>query len=279
MDFIFALFPWFITWKLNLKRAEKVGLCITLSLGIVVAVITAVRTWWKDTPLMHVHDEWYIWRDAMSQIWFVHFPVSNSSAETASPPPPKRQARFSFPRSWLTSDDMLASGTSRLGFVLTLALQVLRRGRRHHHRAVHPRAAALRQGPAHLVDIAEAGRHGSDQGLDVAREHAAGQEGAGVHPLPERRGEPEEVWLVRAVGDPRGAVACVEIRASRRCILFAIRSRPSYSSISHEADTTEEGQCSELAAVRGKPMMGFHGRLKSIDDMHIYPAHSRLNRA
>lgn len=73
MDFIFALFPWFITWKLNLKKAEKIGLCITLSLGIVVAVITAVRTWWKDTPLMHVHDEWYMWRDAVSQIWFVYF--------------------------------------------------------------------------------------------------------------------------------------------------------------------------------------------------------------
>lgn len=70
MDFIFALFPWFITWRLNLKKAEKVALCITLSLGIVVAIITAVRTWWKDTPLMHVHDEWYMWRDAVSEIWY-----------------------------------------------------------------------------------------------------------------------------------------------------------------------------------------------------------------
>ncbi|CAN8098559.1 unnamed protein product [Discula destructiva] len=70
MDFIFALFPWLITWRLHLKRAEKIALCITLSLGVVVAIITAVRTWWKDTPLMHVHDEWYIWRDAMSQIWY-----------------------------------------------------------------------------------------------------------------------------------------------------------------------------------------------------------------
>lgn len=25
-----------------------------------VAIVTAVRTWWKDTPLMHVHDEWYM---------------------------------------------------------------------------------------------------------------------------------------------------------------------------------------------------------------------------
>lgn len=70
MDFIFAIFPWFITWPLNLKRAEKVGLCVTLSLGMLIAVVTAVRTWWKDTPLMHTHDHWYIWRNAMSEIWY-----------------------------------------------------------------------------------------------------------------------------------------------------------------------------------------------------------------
>lgn len=86
MDFIFALFPWFITWRLNLKRAEKIALCVTLSLGIFVAIITAVRTWWKDTPLMHVHDKWYMWRDAMSEIWsvvsgFDFFPLP----ETTSP--------------------------------------------------------------------------------------------------------------------------------------------------------------------------------------------------
>lgn len=34
MDFMFAIFPWFITWPLNLKRGEKIGLCITLSLGM-----------------------------------------------------------------------------------------------------------------------------------------------------------------------------------------------------------------------------------------------------
>lgn len=71
MDFIFALFPWLITWNLKLRKAEKIGLCVTLSLGMTVAIFTAVRTWWKDTPLMHVHDEWYMWRDAMSEIWLV----------------------------------------------------------------------------------------------------------------------------------------------------------------------------------------------------------------
>ncbi|PSR82218.1 hypothetical protein BD289DRAFT_484015 [Coniella lustricola] len=70
MDFIFAMFPWLLTWRLKLQRDEKIALCITLSLGIIVAVITAVRTWWKDTPLMDTHDEWYMWRDAMSEIWY-----------------------------------------------------------------------------------------------------------------------------------------------------------------------------------------------------------------
>lgn len=35
MDFIFALFPWVVTWRLKLKKAEKIALCVTLSLGMV----------------------------------------------------------------------------------------------------------------------------------------------------------------------------------------------------------------------------------------------------
>jgi hypothetical protein len=32
MDFIFAAYPWFITWNLDMKRGEKIGLCLTMSL-------------------------------------------------------------------------------------------------------------------------------------------------------------------------------------------------------------------------------------------------------
>lgn len=32
MDFIFAAFPWFITWNLDMRKVEKVGLCFTMSL-------------------------------------------------------------------------------------------------------------------------------------------------------------------------------------------------------------------------------------------------------
>lgn len=34
MDFVFASFPWLITRSLEMKRAEKVGLCLTMSLGM-----------------------------------------------------------------------------------------------------------------------------------------------------------------------------------------------------------------------------------------------------
>lgn len=34
MDFIFALFPWLLTWDLEMRRIEKIGLCATMSLGM-----------------------------------------------------------------------------------------------------------------------------------------------------------------------------------------------------------------------------------------------------
>jgi hypothetical protein len=32
MDFVLAAFPWVITWNLDMRRVEKIGLCITMSL-------------------------------------------------------------------------------------------------------------------------------------------------------------------------------------------------------------------------------------------------------
>lgn len=34
MDFIFATFPWLFTWDLEIRRIEKIGLCATMSLGM-----------------------------------------------------------------------------------------------------------------------------------------------------------------------------------------------------------------------------------------------------
>ncbi|KAK1961036.1 hypothetical protein LY78DRAFT_317487 [Colletotrichum sublineola] len=68
MDFVFASFPWLITRSLEMKRAEKIGLCITMSLGMIVAIVSAIRVNWKDDG--NDRDPWYIYRNGMSQIWY-----------------------------------------------------------------------------------------------------------------------------------------------------------------------------------------------------------------
>lgn len=68
MDFVFAAFPWIITWNLDMRRKEKIGLCLTMSLGLVVAIASAIRTEWKYDG--NRKDEWYFWNNAMSNIWY-----------------------------------------------------------------------------------------------------------------------------------------------------------------------------------------------------------------
>ncbi|KAF2126769.1 hypothetical protein P153DRAFT_388091 [Dothidotthia symphoricarpi CBS 119687] len=68
MDFVLALFPWIITWHLDMRRVEKVGLCATMSLGMIVAVVSAIRTGWKSEG--NDKDTMYFWRNALSNVWF-----------------------------------------------------------------------------------------------------------------------------------------------------------------------------------------------------------------
>ncbi|KAJ4304519.1 hypothetical protein N0V90_000045 [Kalmusia sp. IMI 367209] len=68
MDFFFAFFPWWITWKLDMKKKEKIALCVTMSLGVVVAVVAAVRTAWKDEG--NKRDPLYYKRNATSNVWY-----------------------------------------------------------------------------------------------------------------------------------------------------------------------------------------------------------------
>ncbi|RDW71457.1 hypothetical protein BP6252_08020 [Coleophoma cylindrospora] len=70
MDFVFACFPWWITWHLKIRGIEKIALCATMSLGMIIAIISAIRTAWAGRPIMHRHDEMFIWRDGLSTIWF-----------------------------------------------------------------------------------------------------------------------------------------------------------------------------------------------------------------
>ncbi|KAH7127219.1 hypothetical protein B0J11DRAFT_527509 [Dendryphion nanum] len=68
MDFVFALFPWVVTWNLDMRRAEKIGLCITMSLGMVVAIVSAIRIAWKDET--NEKDALYFYRNAQSNVWY-----------------------------------------------------------------------------------------------------------------------------------------------------------------------------------------------------------------
>lgn len=68
MDFVFAAIPWIITYNINMRRVEKIGLCLTMSLGMVVAIESAIRNEWKYDG--NDKDRWYFWRLAMSNIWY-----------------------------------------------------------------------------------------------------------------------------------------------------------------------------------------------------------------
>lgn len=59
MDFVFAAFPWWITWNLTMRRAEKIGLCAAMSLGMIVAITSLGRVIWRQDPIHNVHDKYY----------------------------------------------------------------------------------------------------------------------------------------------------------------------------------------------------------------------------
>ena len=86
MDFVFATFPWLITRKLEMRRVEKIGLCATMSLGMMyvpldsaltfptkfvnsVAIVSAIRVSWKDEG--NQRDEQYFYRNGVSQVWYI----------------------------------------------------------------------------------------------------------------------------------------------------------------------------------------------------------------
>lgn len=44
MDFALALIPWIMMWSLQMKKAEKIGLSLAMSLGILAGIAAAVKT-------------------------------------------------------------------------------------------------------------------------------------------------------------------------------------------------------------------------------------------
>ncbi|KAM3076812.1 hypothetical protein ACMFMG_003720 [Clarireedia jacksonii] len=69
-DFVLALFPWMVTWKLKISKKEKIALCVTMSLGIVVAIISAIRTAWMVNPKINAYNDYYFWRQGLSMVWY-----------------------------------------------------------------------------------------------------------------------------------------------------------------------------------------------------------------
>ncbi|KAL4907811.1 hypothetical protein BDW74DRAFT_189220 [Aspergillus multicolor] len=44
LDFVLALFPWYALWNLNIKRKEKITICLSLSLGVFAGICGVIRT-------------------------------------------------------------------------------------------------------------------------------------------------------------------------------------------------------------------------------------------
>ncbi|KAF4609614.1 hypothetical protein G7Y89_g15841 [Cudoniella acicularis] len=66
MDFFLALLPWLILWNVNMKRRDKITVCISLSLGVFAGVCGVIRTSGLDA-LSQTSD--YLYATTESLIW------------------------------------------------------------------------------------------------------------------------------------------------------------------------------------------------------------------
>jgi len=58
MDFVLALLPWKVIWKLQMKRKEKVGVAVAMSMGIFAGVTAIVKT--TEIPTLDSPDFSYV---------------------------------------------------------------------------------------------------------------------------------------------------------------------------------------------------------------------------
>ncbi|KAJ5628734.1 hypothetical protein N7490_010962 [Penicillium lividum] len=58
MDFILALLPWLILWNLEMKKREKIGIALAMSMGVFAAITAFIKTS-KLVNLVHVQDFTY----------------------------------------------------------------------------------------------------------------------------------------------------------------------------------------------------------------------------
>lgn len=70
-DFVLALFPWMVTWNMKIRRIEKIGICVTMSLGVFVAAFSTIRTTYMMNPTINDYNSGYFERQGLSMIWFM----------------------------------------------------------------------------------------------------------------------------------------------------------------------------------------------------------------
>lgn len=70
-DFVLALFPWMVTWNMKIRRIEKIGMCVTMSLGVFVAAFSTWRTAYMMDPSISTYDHGWFKRQGLSMVWFI----------------------------------------------------------------------------------------------------------------------------------------------------------------------------------------------------------------
>ncbi|KAL4874554.1 hypothetical protein BJY04DRAFT_225864 [Aspergillus karnatakaensis] len=66
LDFVLAFFPWYALWQLNMKRKEKITICLSLSLGVFAGVCGIIRTTGLDALTVSTD---YLYATTNSVIW------------------------------------------------------------------------------------------------------------------------------------------------------------------------------------------------------------------
>ncbi|KAK3381787.1 hypothetical protein B0H63DRAFT_561409 [Podospora didyma] len=73
MDFVLALFPWLLIMRLNMRRVEKIGVCVAMSLGVLSGVTAIIKTSyinqsakWRDWTYLSI--DLLIWAGAESAV-------------------------------------------------------------------------------------------------------------------------------------------------------------------------------------------------------------------
>lgn len=55
---------------MRIKKIEKIGVCATMSLGVVVAIVSTWRTVYMMEPGLNNYDSHYFWRQGLSMVWY-----------------------------------------------------------------------------------------------------------------------------------------------------------------------------------------------------------------